>query len=243
MRRAINLAENEGFNVKLILLPKDYKDPDECVQKNPEAFDEAIKKALSVYDFYLESASRRFDLSTGLGKKEASNWLLPLIAEIPNKIEQAHWVQKLSQKLDVAESAIMEELRSVIPAKAGIHGVDSGSRSGMTLRSREDLIKQKIIALVAKDPESMSLIDQEIKVWLGDFSATPEDAIKAEAEFAEDGAEELQICLAELRELNRRAELSKISNFIKLEQDQQKKEDLIKEFNKKAKDLHAKEKK
>lgn len=115
MRRAINLAEQQGFNVKLIILPKDFKDPDECVRKDREAFAKAAREALNIYDFYLESATRRFDLSSAIGKKEASNWLLPLISEIPNAIEQAHYIQKAADLFDVSVETIGKALTRTAP--------------------------------------------------------------------------------------------------------------------------------
>ncbi|MCX6783843.1 MAG: DNA primase [candidate division WWE3 bacterium] len=112
MRRAINLCEEKGFNVKLIILPKEFKDPDECVRHDPEIFKKAVNDALNAYDFYFVSAAKRFDLNSAVGKKEASNFLLPIIKEIPSIIEQAHYIQKAADVLKVLPEVISRALQS-----------------------------------------------------------------------------------------------------------------------------------
>jgi len=145
MRRAIDLAEKEGFNVRLILLPTEVKDPDECIRKDPEIFAKALKDALNVYDFYLASASRRFDLMSAIGKKEASKWLLPLIADIPNKIEQAHYIKKASELFDVS-LAVIEQ--SLVGKKelGGLEGKGGQDMTGYRL-NRESLVLATLLKL------------------------------------------------------------------------------------------------
>ena len=43
-------------------------------------------------------------------KKEIGRIILPAIKRLQNKIEQSHWVQKLSEKLGVSSDSVLEEL-------------------------------------------------------------------------------------------------------------------------------------
>ena len=64
-------------------------------------------------DFYFDSAFAKFDKKTPAGKKEIGKIILPAIKRLQNKIEQSHWVQKLSEKLGVKEEAVLDELKNV----------------------------------------------------------------------------------------------------------------------------------
>ena len=63
---------------------------------------------------------------------------------------------------------------------------------------------------------------------------------EAEVEYEEDGSDEIQLCLSQLKDIELRNKLNDLSGAVKSENDEQKKEDLIKEFTQKAKELHQK---
>ena len=64
-------------------------------------------------DYYFDSAFSAFNKDSAEGKKEIGKIVLPAIKRLPNKIEQSYWIQKLSQKLDIKEEAILEELAKI----------------------------------------------------------------------------------------------------------------------------------
>jgi len=63
-------------------------------------------------------------------------------------------------------------------------------------------------------------------------------ALKAEVDYEEDGMDEIQLCLSQLKDIGLRNNLNDISGAVKLENDEQKRDELVREFNKKAKELH-----
>jgi DNA primase len=65
-------------------------------------------------------------------------------------------------------------------------------------------------------------------------------SLKAEVDYEEDGSDEIQLCLSQLKDIELRSKLTDISGAVKLENDEQKRDELIKEFDKKAKELHQK---
>lgn len=65
-------------------------------------------------------------------------------------------------------------------------------------------------------------------------------ALQAEVECEGDGCDEIQLCLSQLKEMELRSKLAEISGAVKLENNEQKREELIKEFDKKARELHQK---
>src|SRR3989344_4310689 len=64
VKRAITTADRMGVNVRVALI-RGGKDPDEIAQKSAHKWHALVGKAVSVYDFYLQSALKRFDATSG----------------------------------------------------------------------------------------------------------------------------------------------------------------------------------
>jgi DNA primase len=167
-KRGINLAEFQGFNIKVIDTYKGAKDPAEIILENPEDWKNSLDKSKTIMDYYFDSAFIGFDKDNPEGKKIIGKIVLPAIKRLQNKIEQSHWVQKLTEKLGVKEEAVLEELRSVkldnhqqlaqtgeIKADIKII-VPEGQSVG-----RKKLLEDKIISLIFKNPENLSLIEDQ----------------------------------------------------------------------------------
>jgi len=109
-QRAIDLALQMGFNVKVISLP-DNDDPAEFIKKKPKQWPEVLKKSRSIIEFYFDQAFKNFNPSTSEGKKKIAQFLLKSIQKIQSHVEQSHWIRKLSQLLDVSEKSLLEEAK------------------------------------------------------------------------------------------------------------------------------------
>lgn len=109
-RRGIEIADSMGLDMRVVTLPMG-KDPDEAARENPVLLKKAIKDAQPVYDYFLQSAVHRFDVTTAYGKKKVSEELLPAIGKIENAIVRNHYVKKLAGVIATSEDAIMDGLR------------------------------------------------------------------------------------------------------------------------------------
>lgn len=112
-QRGIDLALQFGFNTKVINLPDHIKDPAEVIQQDASLWTQAVNQAQDLMDFYLRSALTKHNTETAQGKKEISKILLSVIRKIPNKVVQAHWLQKTARKLKVQETILMEEMKKI----------------------------------------------------------------------------------------------------------------------------------
>jgi len=99
-RRGIELMDMAGLTVHVVGLGK-FKDPDEFCQKDPEGFKKATKEASNIYDYFLQSAALRFDVSTAEGKKKIGAEILPILSKITDDLVRAHYVGKLAKVLDL----------------------------------------------------------------------------------------------------------------------------------------------
>jgi len=107
----IEILHKTGMDTKVVVMGK-YKDPDEMARADPKGLREAIKNAVSVWDFMIESVLRRNDIKTGEGKAKASRGLMPIMAAIEDRIVLAHYVKQLGDRLDIPDEAIMEQIEN-----------------------------------------------------------------------------------------------------------------------------------
>jgi len=111
-KRGIDLAQIFGFDIKIVSLPEG-KDPADIVKEDIKKWQEIIKSPISIIDFYFEKAFLKYDKETLDGKKEITKILLPFIARIQNKIEEAECISRLARELKIKEEALWEELSKV----------------------------------------------------------------------------------------------------------------------------------
>ncbi len=249
-KRGIDLAQGQGFNIKVVVLLKG-KDPAEIISKNPKEWSDTLEKAKTILDFYFDSAFSEKDPKNPEAKKEIAKILLPVIKRIPNKIEQSHWVQELAKNLEVKEIDVEEELRKVSVVGSILEEAKE-KPSVEVVKSRREMLEERIIALILKSPQNLHLIEknrlvcfspqiQEILIKLNKNQNPDSElfnylSLNAEIEEIEekDILPEIQFCLKEIHLLDTRNKLDKISKDIKIaekEKDSKKIEKLTQEFN------------
>lgn len=108
-RRGIEIADKSGFDMRVVTMPSG-KDPDDAVREDPVAFKKAIKHAIPVYDYFINSACLRFDPTVSFGKKKITEELVPILSKIENPVVAGHYIRALSKKLDVPEETVKESV-------------------------------------------------------------------------------------------------------------------------------------
>ena len=168
-KRGIDLAQKEEFNIRVVIMPKGL-DPADIILQHPEDWENLVKSARSIMEFYFESAFSSHDASTAEGKKEISNILIPVIANIPNKIEQSHWIGELSKKLGVPEKSIEEEINRQAQKIEKENSLQeetfaSSSEKGLEYesKSRKEKIEQRIFLIIFTFPEFLENIKDSYK--------------------------------------------------------------------------------
>lgn len=109
--RAAGIALHTGLDVKIAKLPPG-KDPADMLREDKELFKTVIKGALHTVDFYLAHiADAKYDPRTF--RLEVSRTVLPYVAMIANRIDQAHFIQRVASVLQVGEDAVRAEVKKV----------------------------------------------------------------------------------------------------------------------------------
>jgi DNA primase len=96
--------------IRIITLPEG-KDPDEVIREDPDRWNELVRAALPVVDYYFGALTSDLDLNSAKGKSEAVRRLLPIIREITDSTEQTHYVQKLSRLVREDERKLQARLK------------------------------------------------------------------------------------------------------------------------------------
>ena len=109
-RRGIELLDHADITVNVASLGK-YQDPDQFCQKDPAGFKKALSVSVNIYDFFIDSAIRRHDSTSALGKKNIGREVIPVIAKITDDIVRAHYIEKLARVLSL-ETALVADATS-----------------------------------------------------------------------------------------------------------------------------------
>lgn len=260
-KRGIDLAQQEGFQVKVVVMPEG-KDPADVTSENPSAFGELVCRARPIIDFYFESAFAHFDAETLEGKRSIARILLPVLKRIPNAIELAYWRQKLAHLLGVREEDIEAELKKIPSGTSGASDATTPFPAKPTApKSRKELLEETIAALLFKNPEKIRLVEEkhlplfspsirtlleQLKLQGGGpqvmFAAEqyPElqylflKAESQEEDEEEDPEEELRLALSELWLLERKRKLEEVALAIKeteAARGQERLKELMQEFH------------
>ncbi|MBI2940203.1 MAG: DNA primase [Chloroflexi bacterium] len=101
-----------GADLRVARLPSG-QDPDEIIRESADRWRLLIREAQPLVDFTIDVVLAKVDVSTAKGKSAAAQQLLPLLAELRDPVQQAHYVGLLAQRLRVREDALASSLRRV----------------------------------------------------------------------------------------------------------------------------------
>jgi len=149
--RGIELALREGINVSVIMVPEG-KDPADCVKSDPELWKNAVKSPKQVMEFYFESVFAKYDASEIEGKKKIAEELLEIIFKISNKIEQAHYLQILSEKLETDEKVLIESLRDMKKDQRNFQNRNEENAKKGKTQSRELRLQENFLGFIINHP-------------------------------------------------------------------------------------------
>lgn len=157
--RGLGLVLKEGVQAKVICLPKGadgvplYKDPDECIRKNPSDWFFSVEQARSLIQFHVERILTPEVRADSFKKKQAVREIFDVIACLPDRIEQDHWIRVLAEELSLSERILWEEFsqKDRIQKKPvrTVQTTLKEQQSQNTKTDREDLL----LSMLLKHPE------------------------------------------------------------------------------------------
>lgn len=166
-KRGINMAQSREMNIKILQLPKG-KDPDECIREDLQIWQKAIESSQSIMDYYFANILKDLDLEKVDDKKVAAANLLTQIKNIPNKIEQSHYLQKLAKLLNVDEKILAESMNKQKSEFRNDHKPDENKKLQIKSETEKDILSRKIISLLLGNNKLLELTNDIELVYFTD---------------------------------------------------------------------------
>ncbi len=125
-KRAIEMAIGDGLSVKIIPIPAPFKDIGDIVEKNPPLWLQLAKEPIPAIEWQITTVLEKYkngviDRKLSVDeKKKVAKELVPVLAGIPDVIEQAHYIQLLAKRLEVKEEVIRQAINKVANSKSQV---------------------------------------------------------------------------------------------------------------------------
>lgn len=107
--RAIDLAVEADVSLQMVSIPAG-KDPDELIQKDVAAWQEAIAQPQYVVDWLMQRYEAQLDITTAVGKRQYTDVVLRIVRRLQDSVEQDHYIQLLAKKIDISPEALRQKL-------------------------------------------------------------------------------------------------------------------------------------
>ncbi|HOR23317.1 DNA primase [Candidatus Saccharibacteria bacterium] len=157
--RAIEIAQRSDVHLSIVNIAGS-KDPDELIQKDSAAWEEAIHKPQYALDWLIDRYQKIYDITTANGKRLFSDVLLKTIVSLRDSVEQDHYLLQLAKMTEVSEQAIRNKLSSIAnPKKVFKRKAQSVEPAGSDPYMHED----RLLCLLVAYPTTRRLLETELK--------------------------------------------------------------------------------
>jgi len=154
--------------VKIATLPKG-EDPDTLIRKDPSEWARIIEGAKTVIDHFFEIVERGYDLKTPQGKTQAIADLAPVIGDLGNPIERAHYESRLAKLVGVDENEIHLH---VVQARKQSSRPGGGEAAPINLNSVSQ--EEMVLALLIRYPRLLGNLPED---FINDMENSPNKEI------------------------------------------------------------------
>jgi DNA primase len=168
-KRGVDLAQKEGFNIKMTIMPEGKDPADVIVEQSGAAWQEVIEKTKPILEYFFNLAFVSYDPADIAGKKDIAKMLLPEIKKVSNNIEQNFWLQELSKRLKVREEDLEAELGKIKIENALYEQTSYGqaippknSLSEICQKPRKELLEEELLVLILARSQAIADVQQEM---------------------------------------------------------------------------------
>ena len=147
--RAIDLAEANDFNVKVLTLGA-FKDPADAVQADPVAFHKHFSEAVPAPEFYFERYLKEFADSPVPSRsadfKRNIRIALEKIKHIASPVLRDLWLREYGKRLGIAEAILGEEMERIEEGAERVPASSDAPRAEARPLSRWEMLSEHLLA-------------------------------------------------------------------------------------------------
>lgn len=114
--RSIPIAAKVGVRLSMITIPAG-KDPDELIKKDPKLWEQAITQNEYAVDWVIDRYKAQLDLTKAPDKREFSDVTMAVVRQLPDSVEQEHFITKIAEILEVSPAALQSKLKDASPQR------------------------------------------------------------------------------------------------------------------------------
>jgi DNA primase len=206
--RGAKIALSVGIDLKIASIPEGY-DPADLIIKDKDEWKDVIKNSTHIIEFYLSRLKNdeKDERKLGLKIKEE---ILPFVAMLENKIDQAHFVKILSETMGISEEKLYEEVEKIEIKDLDVSYPEDKKSENTDIDSRRKMIIRRIIGILLwqesmkKPTVDTKFIRKEIQKITGketildDFSSNEKSDLIFEADILYEGSLNVKVELKEL---------------------------------------------
>ena len=154
--RIVGSQRDLEMNVRIARLPRG-EDPDTLIRQDPEQWRALIANARTVVDHFFETVREGADLHTPEGRNQVLSELTPIVSDIGNAIEKAHYESRLAQLVGLSEQDVRNEVARSRQA-ARTRRTEASGLAPVQQVAVEDMVLALLLRyprLVAEAPEDL----------------------------------------------------------------------------------------
>ena len=158
--RSASLALSAGMEVKVAALPAGT-DPAELILKDKDSFKKCLRSSSHIIDFYLDAIIKEKTDERGRARAIRDK-LLPYVVALESSIEADHFIHTISERADISESAIRDDLQKVsVPAREALGEEKEKEKEKEThLNPRRNLVERLVTGLwLWQNKQKKALLD------------------------------------------------------------------------------------
>lgn len=149
-KRAAELAWEQDYDVKVIPI-RTGKDVADIAAASPEKWREMVKRQKSVAGYFFSLAFENRVLSLDQ-RKTLADKILRLLAKIPSRVEQSHYLKKLAELVQVPEGLLWEKLSGKrVNSRENQETLEKKERKAS--KGRKILLEERLIGLFYNYPK------------------------------------------------------------------------------------------
>ena len=147
--KSCELLVDEGFRVKVAMLP-DGEDPDSFIQHHgAEAYAEQLRKARPYLEYLLETVAGGYDFKDADDRREFLTRMLTVAARIPDAATRDQFADRLAHRAQVMEDVVRTEIRkAAMQKRTSLPSIDAANIGDMKQA------EQGLIWAFVHEPES-----------------------------------------------------------------------------------------
>lgn len=155
VRRAISIAQELDMNVRVLSIPEG-KDPDDFIRKHGASeFLKLVDKAISPFEFILNEALVKHDVTNLQEKIEILNEVLPFVAETRQSVKREGYLRALALPLFLDNSTIFKYFREYERNhKVRVEQNELSQQVNIV----EATMESKLVAMALTKPEAINIL-------------------------------------------------------------------------------------